>query len=196
MVETYQEVLMQQALDTKKRWEDIISKNLPHLCKKCWEEKFPEDFVIQYIENPIAGKYRYLYECKLCKKNRMNEKRGNVKETLESTLWNIYLQLEKAANQRRVTFQLKEMDLFNIWEKQWGKCYYTWYEMTYEHGNAKSSKLTDKAAFQVVWDRLDHDVWFSKDNVVLCCSIVAKMKGALAEEDLYKLCNDIVRNSR
>ena len=70
MTETYQELLEKQAFETKKKRENIIAKNLPYPCKKCWEEKFPEEFVMQYIENPIAGKYRYLYECKQCKKDR------------------------------------------------------------------------------------------------------------------------------
>ncbi len=196
MVETYQELLEQQAHETRRKWENIITKNLPHLCKKCWEEKFPEDFVMQYIENPIAGRYRYLYECKECKKKRIYEKRWTVVQTFESALGVVYEQLQSSAKQKRVAFQLKEIDLFNIREKQKGRCYYTGYEMAYSSLPTKSAILTEKTKYQVSCDRLDNDSWYTKDNCVLCCTIVNKMKGNISEEEFYKICNDIIRNGR
>gem|GEM_PF-5956616 len=54
-------------------------------------------------------------------------------------------------------FQLKEMDLFTIWEKQKGKCYYTGYELSFESVHNKNAKLTEKTMYQVVCDRLDND---------------------------------------
>gem|GEM_PF-3714545 len=35
MTETYQELLTLQAFETRNKWETIIAKNLPYLCKKC-----------------------------------------------------------------------------------------------------------------------------------------------------------------
>lgn len=174
----------------------IIAKNTPFPCKKCGEEKFPDDFVIQYIDNPIAGKYRYLYECKQCKKNRIYEKRWTSRETFEGALGVIYSQLQSWAKQRRVAFHLKEMDLFDMWAQQKGKCYYTGYEMTYEFVNGKVGTWTEKTKYQVSCDRLDNDGWYTKDNCVLCCVIANKMKSTMSEEEFYKICNDIVRHRR
>ena len=176
--------------------ENIIAKNLPYPCKKCWEEKFPEEFVMQYIENPIAGKYRYLYECKQCKKDRIYAKRWVERQTFESALGVIYQQLQSSAKQRRMLFQLKEIDLFNMWENQKGKCYYTGYEMTYEFVHYKAWKFSEKTAYQVSCDRLDNEWSYTKDNCVLCCTVVNKMKGVMSEDGFYRICNDIVRNKR
>lgn len=93
-------------------------------------------------------------------------------------------------------FQLKEIDLFNMWEEQKGKCYYTGYEMTYEFAHYKSGKPSEKTAYQVSCDRLDNDGGYTKDNCVLCCSVVNKMKGAMSEDGFYRICNDIVRHKR
>lgn len=193
MAETYQDVIVEQALATRRKWENIVEKNLPSPCKKCGQDKFPEDFVMHYMSNPIAGKYRYLYECKQCKKDRIYEKRWVARETFESTLGIIYAQLQASAKQRRVHFHLKEMDLFNMWEEQKWKCYYTGYEMTYEYANAKSWKLTDKTKYQVACDRLDPEGNYDKDNCVLCCAIAHKMKWTMTEDEFYTICNDIVR---
>lgn len=196
MTETYQDMLAEQALATKKKREDIIAKNLPYPCKKCWEEKFPEEFVIQYIENPIAGKYRYLYECKQCKKDRIYEKRWTSRETIEWAIAVIYKQLVSWSKQRRLPFALQEKDIMDMRNKQKGRCYYTWYEMTYEFIHYKSWKFNEKVAYQVSCDRLDNDWWYTKDNCVLCCLVANKMKWTMPEDEFYKICNDIIRNRR
>lgn len=71
---TYEQFLKERALETRARWEAIIVTQTPFECKKCSKMKKPAEFVTYYTENPIAGKYRVLYECKECKKNRITKK--------------------------------------------------------------------------------------------------------------------------
>ena len=69
------ELAKQKAKDTKDKWEKIVFSDKPFLCRFCGIEKKPTDFVIHRIDNFWVGKYRYLYECKQCKKNRVQKKR-------------------------------------------------------------------------------------------------------------------------
>jgi len=78
-----QAYMLQQAQKTKEKWELLIKTNTLHPCKKCMKEKHADEFVIQYIDNQLVGKYRYLYECKLCKKERTNARRNNKRKTIE-----------------------------------------------------------------------------------------------------------------
>ncbi len=78
-----QERNLEQALLTKKKWEDIIDGKDPYPCKHCKQKKLPKEFVIQYIDNQLVGKYRYLYECKQCKRERIYKARDNSRATIE-----------------------------------------------------------------------------------------------------------------
>lgn len=73
---TYGQLINERALETRAKWEAIILTQMPFECKKCWKMKKPAEFVTYYTENPIAGKYRVLYECKECKSNRISKKKG------------------------------------------------------------------------------------------------------------------------
>lgn len=78
-----QERNLQQALLTKKKRDDIISSNELYQCKHCKEKKSPKEFVVQYIDNQLVGKYRYLYECKQCKRDRIYKGREHSRSTIE-----------------------------------------------------------------------------------------------------------------
>jgi hypothetical protein len=75
--------MLQQAQKTRDKWEKLIASNALHPCKKCMIEKPADEFVIQYIDNQLVGKYRYLYECRQCKKKRTYTRRNNKRKTIE-----------------------------------------------------------------------------------------------------------------
>ena len=77
------ELQKQMAEATKQKWEKLVLGNKPYTCKKCGQLKDPKDFVIQRLDNYWVGKYRYLYECKACKKNRINKKRDKTRKPIE-----------------------------------------------------------------------------------------------------------------
>ena len=185
------ELQKKKAEATKKKWENIVSWDEPYKCRKCGELKDPKDFVIQRLDNFWVGKYRYLYECKQCKKNRIYGKRFTDRETIEWAIDIIIKQLHQWAKKRNISFEIKADDLLKLREKQGGKCYYTGYNMEYGFIYYKEWKESDKTRWQVSCDRLDNDIWYKKGNVVLCCTITNKMKNTLSQKEFYKICKDI-----
>ena len=128
------------------------------------------------MDNYRVGKYRYLYECKECKKNRIYQKREKARETIEWSLNIIIKQLEQWAKKRKIAFNISIPDVLELWEKQEGKCYYTGYDMEYGYIHYKEWTEATKSKRQLSCDRLNNDIGYEKNNIVLCCTIINKMK--------------------
>ena len=78
-------------------------------------------------------------------------------------------------------------------EKQGGNCYYTGYPMEFSFVNKKAGTWTEKTKMQVSCDRLDNTKGYEQGNVVLCCTMINKMKNNLSMEEFYKICKDIIK---
>lgn len=185
------ELQKKKAEATKKKWETLVFGNKPYPCTKCGIAKHPSEFVIHRMNNHRVGKYRYLYECKECKKNRIYHQRNQARETVDWAMEIIIKQLEHWAKKRKIPFNITANDLLTLWNKQQGNCYYTWYTMEYGFVYYKPGKESDKTKRQVSCDRLDNDRGYEKGNIVLCCTIVNKMKNNLSQSEFYKICKDI-----
>lgn len=185
------ELQKQMAEETKKKWEALAFGDKPYTCNKCWKLKDPKDFVVQRMDNYWVGKYRYLYECKECKKNRIYQKRDKARETIDWALNIIIKQLQQWAKNRKIEFTISTEDLLDLREKQGGKCYYTWYNMEYWCIHYKEGKESDKTKWQLSCDRLDNNRGYTKENIVLCCTIANKMKNTLSQKEFYQICKDI-----
>lgn len=188
------ELQKKKAEATKQKWDKIISSGKPFLCKFCGIKKKPEDFVVDKVNNYWVGKYRYLYECRECKKARIYKKRHQARETLAGALGVVYKQIKQGAKQRKLEFTLSLGDIEALWEQQKGLCYFTWYPMGYESIVLKPEKQSEKTKYQVSCDRLNPSIWYVQGNVVLCCSVVNRMKNILSEEEFYTVCKDIIKN--
>ncbi|MFA5748314.1 MAG: hypothetical protein WC872_04375 [Candidatus Absconditabacterales bacterium] len=185
------EIQKQKAEATKKKWEDIVFGEKQHKCIKCQKLKHPKDFVVQRLDNYWVGKYRYLYECKECKRDRTYKKRDKDRETIQGALNIIIKQLSQGAKKRNIDFKISVDDLLESREKQDGKCYYTGYDMKYGFIYYKEGKESDKTKRQLSCDRLDNNRGYEKGNVVLCCTIANKMKNTLSKKEFYQICKDI-----
>jgi len=185
------ELQKQMAEATKQKWEKLVFGNKPYTCIKCWKLKDPKDFVVQRLENYWVGKYRYLYECKECKKDRIYKKRDKDRETIQWALNIIIKQLQQWAKNRKIDFNISTDDLLDLREKQKGKCYYTGYDMEYWCIHYKEGKESEKGKRQLSCDRLDNNRGYEKGNVVLCCTIANKMKNILSQKEFYQICKDV-----
>jgi len=185
------ELQIKKAKATKNKWEAIVFGDELYECRKCGVKKHPKEFVVQRLDNSWVWKYRYLYECKKCKRSRIYNKRYDDRETIEWALGIIIKQLEQWAKKRNIDFHITASDLLNMWNKQCGKCYYTWYDMAFSCIYFKEWKESDKTKYQVSCDRLDNDRWYERSNVVLCCTIANKMKNIMSEKEFYQICRDI-----
>lgn len=148
------------------------------VCLKCGQEKFLTDFY--YNRN----RKTYANTCKKCNSNKCKEyqQTSGYRETLS------YVFYQRAYNIKRdkrsvVMDNLKEY-LQTLWEKQEGKCYYT----------GKKMELTgykDNHLFMTV-DRLIPEKGYTENNIVLCCSIVNRMKQNLTFDELEFWCKEIL----
>lgn len=188
------ELANEKAEKTKEKREKIVFWNKPYVCKFCWLAKQPKDFVVNRLDNYWVWKYRYLYECKDCKKKRMSIKRSADKSTVQWAIHTLYKQIIWWNKKRNLDIDLDVEDILDLWEKQGWKCYYTWYSMTYSSVYAKEWTQSEKVKYQVSCDRLDPNKGYVKGNVVLCCTLVNKMKNILSEKEFYKVCWDIINN--
>ena len=185
------EIQQKKAEATKAKREKIVFGGKPYRCTKCGLLKDPKDFVVQWLDNYWVWKYRYLYECKQCKKDRIYNKRAKDRETIDGALEIIIKQLEQWAKKRKISFNITIDDLLKLREKQGGNCYYTGYSMDFWYIGFKDWKESDKVKYQVSCDRIDNVIGYQRGNIVLCCTIANKMKNNLTPKEFYKICKDI-----
>ena len=184
--ETY---MLKQAQKTKKKWEKILKNNTPYLCKKCWKEKTPDAFVIQYINNQLVGKYRYLYECKQCKKERTIARRQKKKTTIAWACDRILKQLKQEAKKNDLEVTITTKDLLHLREKQSGKCYYTDMAMTFDSTWDMTWGSNKQDNWLVYGNRKTQTWWYTLENIVLCWAIIHEMKWDLHEKEFREICN-------
>lgn len=193
-IPSFHDITLQKALENKEKREHIIASGKPYMCPKCQIAKHPDDFVIQYMKNDLIGSYRWLYECKDCKKQRIYNKRLYSRSTIQWAIQTIYKQLLQSSRQRKIACDLAEKDIQAMWDKQDGKCYYTAYPMTYNFIWFKEWSFSEKVKYQVSLDRKNNDIWYTKANCVLCCTFINKMKNSLDDKEFLQVCKDVVKN--
>ena len=79
-------------------------------------------------------------------------------------------------------------DLWDIYNKQNGRCYYTNLRM--------ELKWRSGSLYQISPDRLNPCMGYEKDNVVLCCKAINFAKSYSTEKEIKKFINDIADQFR
>lgn len=82
------------------------------------------------------------------------------------------------ATRKGIPFTISRSWLTKLWNNQGGKCFYTGRQMV----------LNGDGRYSVSIDRKDPSRGYTKENVVLCCTIVNKMKSDQSVEDLKDWC--------
>jgi hypothetical protein len=91
----------------------------------------------------------------------------------------------KARNRDR-DVEIDEFYLFDIWNKQMGRCAYSAIPLTLDINCYNTVSL----------DRIDSGKDYLRENVQLVCTAVNKMKQEYSEELFLHLCRSIVHNSQ
>ena len=92
---------------------------------------------------------------------------------------------------KKLTFQITENDLKQIYIKQEGKCNLSGIHMTYIGYQGTDSHKQNKWNISV--DRIDSTKGYTVNNIQLLCGIVNKMKTDMNDNELLILCNNILR---
>lgn len=95
----------------------------------------------------------------------------------------VLLNTAKSHSKRKNTpFFITVDDIINQYEIQNGKCYYSGRELSYV--------TNDKNIMSI--DRINPELGYTKNNIVLCCWRVNKMKAGYTTQDFMELCKDVV----
>lgn len=131
---------------------------------------------------------RGVYRCSICKEEKSLSELGDISkrrkgrtwrcrpcenryalkliETFTGRLSSVISMAKFRARRKGIPFEIETKDIDSLWTKQNKKCFYTNIEMTIKRNENNTISL----------DRLDSSKGYVLDNVVLCCSIVNRMK--------------------
>lgn len=119
--------------------------------------------------------------CKECCKDGNSRSRTKLNSTIEGRAKVFLRNAEKSAKKRNQEFSLTIADVVNCWIAQLGICAYSGRKMTLLHGQLETVSI----------ERIDSKIGYTKDNTILVCQAINRMKSDFGFEDFYELCRDV-----
>ena len=101
--------------------------------------------------------------------------------------------LERRATAAGIYFSLTETDLIEQYNNQKGLCYYSSLKLNTD-GKASTKRSAKYDALSV--DRVNPELGYTKNNVVLCLNCVNMFKGALELDNFYKVIKALAETAR
>jgi hypothetical protein len=123
---------------------------------------------------------------KRCGKNRASRKIKSFKEDIAFYIKTRAYSIRSRCNQQKVPYDIDAEYLYELWNLQQGRCYYSNLEMKSEgkvHGF--------QSWFSPSVDRKDPTLGYIKGNVVWCCSCVNSFKQTMTTEEFVTMLKDI-----
>lgn len=121
--------------------------------------------------------------CKACCKEGNQKSRLKVNSTIEGRA-KVFLQnAKKSAKKRNQEFSLEISDVVGFWNDQQMICAYSGIEMTLEAGKLNTVSI----------ERIDSNIGYTKDNTILVCQAINRMKSDFNYEDFYMLCQSVAK---
>jgi hypothetical protein len=147
--------------------------------KTCFSCKIPKErnLFFKHSQTP-DGLHSWCKEC--CKKGNQKS-RIKANSTIEGRA-KIFLQnAKKSAIKRNQEFALEINDITEFWESQNKICAYSGLEMTLEAGKLNTVSI----------ERIDSAKGYTKENTILVCQAINRMKSDFVYEDFYMLCKSV-----
>lgn len=179
---------------TNKRYRE---SNAKHICnsiingkKKCFKCKSfkPTD---EFSKNR-SSKDGFSKLCKVCYSNYDSVKNGYkknsnaLKTNLEEYLKYKHNYFKRKSKLKNIDFDLDMHTLYELYQKQNGKCYYTGIEIIHNSGCFDYNSITV--------ERLDSTKGYTKDNIVLAAFNINSFKGMMDENEFKIFLDKIIPN--
>lgn len=148
-------------IPTRFELQEKLYANGKRMCSSCGKIKFVSEF----------NKCRL--KCKTCKSQIY--KSLKLSDDIYTIFGHKFKLLRSNAKKRKILFDLSVNDLIDLWEKQNGICFYTGIKMEF---------FDPKKRLTVSIDRMDSNKYYTKDNIVMCCTIVNIIKHDLEHNEL------------
>jgi hypothetical protein len=121
--------------------------------------------------------------CKACCNVGNQKSRAKVNATIQGRA-KIFLQnAKKSAKKRNQAFDLEIPDIVGFWNDQNMVCAYSGLEMTLEAGKLNTVSI----------ERIDSNIGYTKDNTILVCQAINRMKSDFSYNDFYMLCQAVTK---
>lgn len=170
------------------------------LCKTCKQE-LPLTSFYYWFKPELEKRWRRRSEnCKECeldvqkspagkKRARDRKQKLGVQKGDKGLEW--YLRkktsdCKKRAKQANLPFDMGYQRLIDLYNKQQGLCYYTDTQMEWNHGRGLA--LPNSLSI----DKLNPELGYTMDNIVMCCHIVNMAKNNRTEQEFYDFCSLIL----
>lgn len=146
------------------------------VCFRCKQEKSYEFFFKHHLTSDGFHSW-----CKSCCTEGNNKSRAKQNSTIEGRA-KIFLQnARKSAAKRNQEFLLSIEDVVNFWKQQNEICAYSGRKMTLDAGKLETVSI----------ERIDSSIGYTKDNTILVCQAINRMKSDFEFNDFYNLCSDV-----
>lgn len=180
---------LQQFVNYKCRSENryILHPQNKRRCKTCKIVKAFDDFPIKRRKSKTC---RLDSQCKLCNNQRHADIRAKQRNDPQKYCMKMIAQLRHRSKMAKIPFNLTANDLYQIWIKQDGFCYYTGEPMDFQATTA--NRLCPHNNYPSI-DKLRPKLGYITGNIVWCKYVVNRMKGNLTEEEFYGFCNQTLK---
>ena len=102
-----------------------------------------------------------------------------------------FKKMKKGAAIRNLTFEITIEDIWEVYEKQGKKCYYTGLPISFYYNSAnKPEKQTASV------DRIDSKLGYTKDNIQIVHKCINQMKQIFTDVEFISFCNLIALNHK
>jgi hypothetical protein len=121
--------------------------------------------------------------CKACCKKGNAKSRQKQNSKIETRAKVFLCNAQKSAKKRNQEFSLEINDIVEFWNKQDKICPYSGLEMTLEAGKLNTVSI----------ERIDSNIGYTKENTILVCQAINRMKSDFSYEDFYMLCQSVAK---
>jgi hypothetical protein len=147
-------------------------------CFKCKENKSLELF-FKHSLTP-DGHHSWCKEC--CKKGNETS-RQKLNSTIEGRARVFLRNAKNSAVKRNQEFAITVDDIVDCWNSQLGVCAYSGRNMTLETGKLNAVSI----------ERIDSKIGYTKENTILVCQAINRMKSDFSYDDFFELCKDVAQ---
>ena len=120
-------------------------------------------------------------QCKSCRSAYSKNLRSIKNSTIEGRAKEFLRHAKESAIRRKQHFELNILDIIDCWNRQTQICAYSGRKMTLESGKLNTVSI----------ERIDSKIGYTKDNTILVCNAVNRMKSDFELASFISLCKDI-----
>ena len=130
--------------------------------------------------NTVDGLHSW---CKSCCKTNDVISRAKVNSKIETRAKIFLRNARNSAKKRNQEFSLEINDVVGFWNDQAMICAYSGLEMTLEAGKLNTVSI----------ERIDSNIGYTKENTILVCQAINRMKSDFSYQDFYMLCQSVAK---